>query len=514
MRLPHLERSMTRSKALARLIEIDRTAVMLEHMGAVLQWDQEMGISSLALEERSTQLGWLSSQVHEMTTGSEMAELLSALDCDAENPEGSGEDAFEKALLRIRYRHWDKQRALPTSLVKALGEQGSRGHESWARARKLNDWNLFKDDLQKIITLVREKESCYRKEGFSGYDVLLDDFEVGMRTEEVRTLFTTIREPLLALVDTLAAKPCHDSFLYEDYPVERQEEFSRRVLHDMGFDFQRGKLALSVHPFTSTLGSDDIRITTRYTDPSVLDALSSTIHEGGHALYEMGMNSGRLKGSSVASAASYGMHESQSRLWENMVAKSEPFWEHYYPDFQALFPSQTRAIKLDDFLKAVNRVGRTLIRVNADEVSYSLHVMLRFELEEELLFGNLSVEDLPDAWRQRSQRLLGVSPSSDAEGVLQDVHWSGGDFGYFPTYALGNLYGAQIWEAMGKSIPVDQLMREGKLEELQYYLKSNIHEKGSLLFPAQLLQEVSGKPLDAKLFTSYLEHKFSRLFGN
>lgn len=513
IRLLALEGAMTREKAFQRLEEIDRELVMLEHMGSVLSWDQEMGLSDKGLDERSTQMGWLSSHAHQMACSDEVGDLLSDLGADKGHPEGLGRDAFEKALIRLRFRHWDKHRGMPASLVQAISEKSSKAHESWVQARRLNDWNLFRDDLEEIIALAREKESCYRREGFSGYDVLLDDFEEGMKGSEIQALFSSIRPNLISLVDTLADKDVDDGFLRVDYPIALQEEFSRIVLQDMGFDFSRGSRSVAVHPFTSTLGSDDIRITTRYTDPSVLDSFSSTIHEGGHALYEMGMNQGRQKGSSVANAASYGMHESQSRLWENMVAKSEGFWAHYYPIFCKFFPSQTKGVSLEKFLQAANKVQRSLIRVNADEVSYSLHIMLRFELEQELLFGNLSVDDLPEAWNAKSGELLGVEPTSYAQGVLQDVHWSSGDFGYFPTYALGNLYGAQIWQKLNQDLDVDSLMREGRLEELHHYLDEHIYEKGSLLGPKDLLGEATGKPLDAMLFTSYLEDKFSRLFG-
>ena len=505
---------MTREKAFQRLEEIDREVVMLEHMGSVLSWDQEMDISEKGLEERSLQMGWLASQAHEKACSNEMGDLLSALGADRQKAEGSGKDAFEKALIRLRFRHWDKHRSMSVSLVRAISEKSSTSHESWVQARKSDDWDLFKGDLEEIIALVREKESCYRREGFSGYDVLLDDFEGGMRSSEVEALFSSIKPTLVSLVNTLSEKGVDDDFLKLDYPIAQQEEFSQIVLKDMGFDFSRGSRSVSVHPFTSTLGSDDIRITTRYTDPSVLDSFSSTVHEGGHALYEMGMNSGRQKGTSVANAASHGMHESQSRLWENMVAKGEGFWTHYYPLFCTFFPSQTEGVSLTKFLQAANKVQRSLIRVNADEVSYSLHVMLRFELEQELLFGSLTVDDLPEAWNAKSQQVLGVVPKTYAQGVLQDVHWSSGDFGYFPTYALGNLYGAQIWQKANQDLALDSLLEQGKLQELHSYLNERIYTKGSLLLPKDLLLEATGKPLDAKLFTSYLEDKFSRLFGN
>jgi len=504
---------MTREKAIERLEEIDREVVMLEHMSSVLSWDQEMGISPKGVDERSIQLGWVASLAHEKACSNEMGDLLALLGADRDKSEGVGKDAFEKALIRLRFRYWDKYRSMPSSLVRAISEKATHSHESWVEARKKDDWTLFEGDLKEIVSLVREKESCFRREGFSGYDVLLDDFETGMTGSRVDALFSSIKPSLVSMVGRLSEKGVDDDFLKLEYPIAQQEEFSKIVLKDMGFDFSRGMSAVSVHPFTSTLGSDDIRITTRYTDPSVMDSFCSTVHEGGHALYEMGMNSGRLKGTSVANAASHGMHESQSRLWENMVGKSEGFWTHYYPLFCKFFPSQTEGVSLTKFLQAANKVQRSHIRVNADEVSYSLHVMLRFELEQDLLFGNLSVSDLPEAWNAKSEELLGIVPKTDTQGVLQDVHWSSGDFGYFPTYALGNLYGAQIWQSMSEDLNVESLMREGKLSEMHRYLDERIYTKGSLLLPEGLLAESTGKPLDAKLFTSYLEDKFSRLFG-
>ncbi|NLE16856.1 MAG: carboxypeptidase M32, partial [Spirochaetales bacterium] len=299
------------------------------------------------------------------------------------------------------------------------------------------------------------------------------------------------------------------SFLRQAYPIEGQQAFANQVLTDMGFDFTRGSCAVSVHPFTTTIASDDIRITTRYTDPSVMDSFSSSIHEGGHALYEMGASNTMLRGTSLAGGASHGMHESQSRLWENMVSKSPEFWERYYPQFQKIFPAQTAGVGLDRFVRAVNKVGRTCIRVNADEMSYSLHIFLRFGLEQALIAGDLSVEDLPRAWDEEFARLFGFEPATDREGVLQDVHWSSGDFGYFPTYALGNLYGAQIWAHIQNTIGLNA----GDVEGISSYLKHAVYEKGALQTGRRTAESVTGKALDATVFTSYLENKFSRLFG-
>lgn len=504
---------MTRDKALVQIEEMDRQLVMLEHIGSVLSWDQEIAASKKGLDERASQMGWISSQAHELACGEQMGEALSALGADRQHPEGSGVDDFEKALIRIRFRAWDKNRSMSTELVRKISETASRAHDHWVEARNQNDWDVFKPDLQEVLELAKEKAECYKREGSSLYDGLLDDFEEGMKASQVTTLFASIKPRLVDLVQKLSEKQVDDSFLRMDYPVDKQEAFAKLVLDDMGFDFSRGSRAVSVHPFTSTLGCDDIRITTRYTDPSVMDSFSSTVHEGGHALYEMGASWGRQKGTSISNGASFGMHESQSRLWENMIGKNENFWIHYYPMFKEIFPSQTDGISLDRFVKAINKVEPGCIRVNADEVGYSLHIMLRFELEQDMFSGKISLDDLPSAWNEKSREMLGIVPKTFAEGVLQDVHWSSGDFGYFPTYALGNLYGAQIWERMRSEMDVDALLKRGKLGEIGSFLDTHVYKKGSLYKSSDLLGQVTGKPLDATFFSRYLEDKFSCLFG-
>jgi carboxypeptidase Taq len=496
-----------------RLEEMDRHLVMLEHIQAVLSWDQEISASKKGLDERARQLGWLAATAHEIACGDEMGDVLSALGADGSHPCGLGSDAFEQALVRIRYRVWEKERNMPVSLVRSFGEATSLAHEKWVEARERDDWSLFQPSLQTLVDLTREKAACFEREGSSQYDVLLDDYEPGMKTATVKALFDSVKPSLVDLVERQASRNVDDSFLLQDYPIEGRRAFANRVLNDMGFDFSRGSCAVSVHPFTSTLGCDDIRITTRYTDPSVMDSFFSSMHEGGHALYEMGASSGRMKGTSVANGASMGMHESQSRLWENMIGHGEPFWEHYFPLFKSLFPAQTEGVGFEQFVKAVNKVTPQCIRTNADEVSYSLHVILRFELEQAMLDGSLPLGDVPEAWNRKSEELLGVVPPTCREGALQDVHWSGGDFGYFPTYALGNLYGAQVWEQLGKDLDREYLLRNGKLGELASYLDRKVYAKGSLLLPQDLLAEVTGKSLDASLFAKYLENKFRRMFG-
>ncbi len=498
---------MTRNEAYARLIALDREIVLIDHMSATLSWDQEISLSPLGLEERSQQLGYLSQLRHGLSSSPEMGDLLALLD------EWSDADEVQHALIRIRKREYEKMQKLPSYLVRSIAEQGVRAHSSWVSARSAGAWSHFSKDLASMVSLVREKARLLKGEDACLYDGLLDEFEPGMRTEQVAHLFDTIKEPLISLVDRLSSKAIDTSFLYASYPIKDQEKFAREVLEAMHFDFNRGSCAVSVHPFTTTIGSDDIRITTRYSDPSVIDSFSSSVHEGGHALYEMGASCGAIKGTSLASGASLGMHESQSRLWENMIAKSPEFWQYYYPRFRELFPSQTDGISQKQFTQAVNKVERTSIRVNADEVSYSLHIMLRFSLEQKIISDEIAIDDIPEAWNTLHQELLGFAPSSIQEGALQDVHWSSGDFGYFPTYALGNLYGAQIWDTVKKELPVESLLQNGELGAISDYLRTNIYKRGAIDTALETLLRVTKRGLDATLFTSYLEDKFSRLFG-
>ena len=495
------------STAIKALETLDRQIVLLEHIASTLSYDQEQSLSVLGVEERSRQMGWLAEQKYALESGLHMQEVLDALDQEKAQSE------FDRALIRIRKRELDKSKKLSSDLIRSISEQASKAHVCWVEARERDDWSLFSKDFSMMVDLMKQKAQLLSEGENSLYDALLDDFEPSMTTKTVTSLFDSIRQKLVDMVDILSEKQVDASFLYEKYPVEKQERFAKRVLSDMGFDFRRGSFAVSVHPFTSTVGCDDVRITTRYTDPSVGDSFSSSIHEGGHGLYELGASSGRLKGTSLANGASYGMHESQSRLWENMIAKSPEFWQHYYPYFCDLFPSQTKGIEVDRFVKALNKVGRTVIRVNADEVSYSLHIMLRFEIEQLIFSDAISIEEVPSAWNELSKKLLGFVPKTNREGVLQDVHWSGGDFGYFPTYALGNLYGAQIYQKLKEELPLSDLLQKGDLKSISSYLNGCIYSKGALNSGLETLKQVTNKTLDASLFTSYLEDKYSRLFG-
>jgi carboxypeptidase Taq len=344
------------------------------------------------------------------------------------------------------------------------------------------------------------------------YDALLDEFEPWMSTATVSTVFADLREKLVPLVEQITARQEEDeSFLNATFPVEKQKQFGRTVLETMGYDFNRGRLDVSVHPFTTAVGADDVRITTRYNPQYFRTGLFGTIHEAGHALYEMGIDPS-YKQSILGEGTSLGVHESQSRMWENMIGRSIPFWRYFYPRLRELFPKQLSEVQLSAFVRAVNRVRPSFIRIEADEVTYSLHIILRFELEQALLTGDLAVDDLPEAWNDGMERLLGIRPQHNSEGVLQDIHWAMGAIGYFPTYALGNLYAAQFYRAMAADMPdIEQRMARGDLASIRDWLGARIHRPGSSKTAGELLQEVTGEDLNPEYFTSYLEEKFRLL---
>lgn len=492
---------MTGEEAFARLEEIDRKITMLSHIAAVLEWDNELYAPILESEERGRQMGYLSSEIHILETSDEMGELVSRL-------EGYGKDDFEKALIRERRRAYRREKALPPDLVLRLSQAKARGYAVWVQARKDNDFKAFIPSLKEIVSLSREAACAYAHGELGLYDALLDGYEEGMTCAEVDRLFGILKPVLCELVSLRSAEKVDDSFLRKPYEVAKQDAFANQVMTDMGFDFTRGCRGVSAHPFTSALGNDDVRITTRYTDPSVMDSFFSTVHESGHALYEQAASSGRLKGTSLAGGASYGMHESQSRLWENLIGRSRAFWDHYYPLFRQIFPEQTEGVSQEAFYHAVNKVGVSYIRTNADEVSYGLHIMLRYELEKRLVSGELMVEEVPSAWNELSQNLLGLPIRDDRQGCLQDVHWASGDIGYFPTYVLGNLYGAQIWSALSSRMDVEKLLSEGDLRTISRWLAENIYVNGMLYTPQDLLFRVTGRGLDAKPFTDYLVDKY------
>lgn len=505
---------MESSAKLEKLHIIDRECYYLERAAAVLQWDQETYLPEKGVEERSEQLALLEGIVHERLVSAEAGRLLSELGSSPENPRGDEKlPPLERDFLRVFRRRYDREVKLPADFVSDAARAEGLSQAAWVNARRDNNFSAFLPHLAKMIDFARRKALYW---GFTEcpYDGLLDIYEPGMGAEAVQAVFVPLGRRLSALLKKIASATRPDnSFLSREFDVEKQARFSRELMKRLGFDSSRGRLDVSAHPFTTTLGSDDVRITTRYLPRQVQSGIFSTIHESGHAFYEMDFP-GEIRGTCLAEGASMGIHESQSRLWENVIGRGLPFWEGMFPVLRSFFAEELASVTAEQFYRAINLVEPSLIRIEADEVSYSLHVILRFEIERELFSGALDPAELPGAWRKKMKELLGVEPETDAEGVLQDVHWSMGSFGYFPSYALGNLYGLQFWEKLKDDIPeTDREIAAGNFVSVREWLKNAVYVHGQRLEPARLLKAVTGKELSAEPFLDYIESKYSRIYG-
>lgn len=500
-------------KELQRLKALDRETQILSHVAALLDWDQETYMPDNAVEERSDQISAVQGMVHEHRTAPEIGELLAKLGADEGNPKGNESlAASDRAFLRVIHRDYTRETKLPTDLVVRLAKVTSVAQSRWVEARKRSDFKAFAPVLEEILALTIESAEHlgYRD---NRYDALLDSYEPWMRTAKVRQVFDQLQTELVSLVDAIkGASQVDDAFLKTEFPIPQQDEFGRFILDRMGWSFGSGRLDLSAHPFTTTLGAQDVRLTTRYDAHNFKSGLFSTIHEAGHGLYELGF-ADAFRGSSLANAASLGVHESQSRTWENIVGRSMPFWTHFYPRLRDAFPAQLSGYEIESFYRAINRVEPSHIRVDADEVTYSLHIILRFNLELRLVNRELAVTDLPEAWREESRRLLGIVPQTDALGVLQDIHWSIGSIGYFPTYALGNLYGAQFTASMRRQLPdLDAQLEKGELSVVLDWLRQNVHRHGSSFTAEELVRSATGEELQADYFLRYLKDKYREIY--
>jgi carboxypeptidase Taq len=500
--------------ALTELKNIDREILLLNHAIDTLRWDQETYMPESAIAEKAEQVALLQGMVHDRVTNARQAALFAQVGVNEANKTAPpGPDGETRAFLRETFRRYTRQVKTPKSLVEEIARTQSLAQAEWIKARRADDYEIFKPYLAKLVELLKKYASC---QGYTGtmYDPLLDEYEPWMTTKELETVFSALRDRLVPLYDRIrkSDRKTDAAVLKRAFPVEQQRVFSREVLTAMGFDFKRGRLDVSAHPFTTTLGRDDVRLTTRYNERFFPSAVFGSIHEGGHGLYEQGF-APALRTSILAAGTSLGIHESQSRLWENMVGRSRGFWRHYYPRLRELFPEALAGVDEQAFYRAVNAVSPSLIRVEADEVTYNLHIILRFTLEKKIFAGELGCDEIPAAWDDESERLLGVRPATAAEGALQDVHWSMGAFGYFPTYTLGNLAAAQIFASLVAQRPgTEAEIEEGNLSGLRDWLRENVHVHGSV-YPAQeLLQRVTGEPLSPHAFIDYLEAKYGDLY--
>ncbi len=498
---------------IARLLEIQR----INSAASVLSWDQETYMPPKGGEARAEQIATLQGLAHERLVSPDFERELSrwvdpTTGLIIETP-GDDWDEPSRSLLREVWRDFSRAKKLPSAFVKRLSRECSLAQQVWTEARRKSDFRMFLPHLRTVVALKRE-EASYLGYTASPYDALLDVYEPGLTLAALKPLFAQLKTRLIPLLNRVMASAVKidDSILFKSYDTARQLEFGRLVLTAMGYDFERGRLDLSAHPFTTSFHPTDVRVTTRVYEKELPVCLFSCLHEGGHALYDQGLDP-RYYGTPLGDPLSLGIHESQSRLWENCIGRSRPFWRFFYPLLQQMFPDQLSGVELEQFYAAINRAKPSLIRVEADELTYNLHIMLRFEIEQDLIEGRIQVEDLPALWNRKMQEYLGIAPETDAEGVLQDVHWSLGSIGYFPTYTLGNLYAVQFYDQARLEIPdLDAQIESGQLIGLRRWLEQNIHRWGRMFTPDHLVQRVTGKHLSPEPFLAYLERKYGELY--
>ena len=491
----------------SRLAEV----IDLGQAAAILGWDQETMMPPKGVQFRVTQQETLNGIIHERFTSPRIGDLLQKLE---EPSVLASLSEVDRAIVRVARHDYDRATKLPRSLVKELAAATTRGVEEWRQARRESRWDLFAPALRRIVALKRQEAACL---GYTDhpYDALLDEYEPGMTTARLQSLFTHLQQETLALLDRIdqAPRQIDRAIIQQPFDIQAQRAFGEAILRQMGFDFEAGREDTSTHPFTTSFGPTDVRVTTRFDPNDLAVALYATIHEGGHALYDQGIPV-ELARTIVGQAASLGIHESQSRLWENFIGRSLPFWRYALPVARTYFPDQFAHASPEEIVAAVNRVARSLIRVEADEVTYNLHIILRFEIERQLIRGELEVDDLPARWNQLMDQLLGIVPPNDASGVLQDTHWGSGLFGYFPTYTLGNLYAAQIWDAIRRNEPgLDERLAAGDFHVVLAWLREHIHRWGRIYEPEILIQRATGEPLNPTHLTRYLTEKYSALYG-
>jgi carboxypeptidase Taq len=494
-------------EAYEKLSEHGKQLAYLVSAGAILDWDQRTQIPPKGNPYRVEQLATLAGTRHRMITDPIVGECLASIEGTVlvQDPE-----SMEAVNVREWRRYYDRAIKIPQKLAVALSHAAAEGQSVWERARPKNDWKLFRPYLETIVRLKKDEAQAvgFEKEP---YDALLDVYEVGETAENLEPLFERLRKALIELLAHVqAGSNTKDSAVHGFFPIQDQKSFCVEVARQIGYDLDAGRLDISAHPFTTGLGPQDTRITTRYSENYFNEAFFGVIHEAGHAIYHQGLPV-KHWGAPICRPISLGINESQSRMWENMVARSEAFWRYFYPKAQSRF-SSLAAVPLSTFLSAINEVKPSLIRVEADEVTYNLHILLRFELEVALIRGDLPVNDLPEAWNDKMEHYLGLVPPDYAQGVMQDVHWSSGLIGYFPTYTLGNLYAAQFFHrAKSDLADLESSISQGDFQPLLRWLRANIHSYGTTYLPRELITKVTGEDLDPRFLIDYLNGKYGNL---
>ncbi len=478
----------------------------LQNAGAVLMWDQETYMPEKGAELRAQQLATISGIAHEHFTDPSNSTRIQNL-----KDSGSLTDLQSRSVERIS-EDLDKANKYSTAFVQELSKAQSEAFQAWQKAKANDDFEAFAPQLKRMVEL-KQKETELLGYEEHPYDALLDDFEPGLTSAKVERVFEGLKKELHPLLEAIHnCEGPDDSVMFRSYSEDEQWAFSMEVLQTMGYDLKRGRQDLSTHPFTISFSPEDVRVTTRMNKENLHEAIWSSIHEGGHALYEQGLPL-EAYGMPGGEACSLAIHESQARLWENIIGRGLPFWEYFYPSLQERFPDILDSVPLDHFYRAMNVVRPSLIRTNADELSYHFHIMLRFEIEKALIEGSLDVKDVPDRWNEKVHEYLGIEVPSDAKGCLQDVHWSHGGIGYFPTYSLGSLYSAQFYAQAKEELPdLERKLSEGDLLTLRDWLRERIHSRGRLEKPGELCEKVCGKELDPGYFMAYAREKYGKIY--
>lgn len=498
-------------KALKQFKALDEKITHFSSIIGLADWDQKVMAPKKGRNTFAKATGTLRTEIFKLSVSQEMGDLLSELTL----PENLDLlDEVTRAKVREYNQYYEKSKSIPADLFQEYSILTAQANDAWEEAREKNDFARFLPYLEKIVDYKRKFADIYGYEDHP-YDALLDEFEPGLTVKKLDPLFAKLRDSSVKLLERIQqnGKRTRADLFAQSFTVEKQKEFNRYILPIIGFDLEAGRLDETVHPFAQTVNTGDVRLTTRYLEKNVRSALFGTIHEAGHGIYEQHINP-QFEESVLQSGASFGIHESQSRFLENMVGRSKEFWKYFYPKLQEYFPKQLENISVDEFYRAVNTVEPSFIRVEADELTYNLHIMLRYEIEKALISGEIEAKDLPVIWNQKMQDYLGVTPSTDTEGVLQDVHWSFGGIGYFPSYSLGNLYAAQILRTIQKDMPdFFNHIENGRFDLIQEWLKENVHQYGKLYTPNELIVKVTGEELNAEYLVEYLEKKYSEVYG-
>jgi len=479
---------------------------LLSSVGSVLGWDERTQLPRRAASTRADQLSMMAKLIHQRFTAPKIGEWLSQL-------EGSQLDADAKANVRETRREYDREVKIPESLVQEEAHVSVMAQQGWAEARKQSDFTAFAPWLEKIVQLKLQRAKCL---GYAvhPYDALLDQFEPGETTANLTRVFESLRDPLVQLIGKIkdSSHKTPAEILERKYPVAAQESLARQAAAAVGFDFDAGRLDVSTHPFCTGLGPGDTRMTTRYDENYFGDAFFGVLHETGHGLYNQGLKAEHF-GTPLGSAVSLGIHESQSRMWENLVGRSQSFWTFFMPKAKSAFPETLRGVSEEDWYRAINDVRPSFIRVEADETTYNLHILVRFELEQAMMTQSLSVADLPGAWDEKMRKYLGITPPDAARGVLQDIHWSGGGIGYFPTYTLGNLYATQFFESARTDLgDLDAQFAKGEFAPLLGWLRNKIHQQGQRYTAGELVKVVTGRSLSAEPLLRHLRNKAREIY--